>query len=58
MRLKEFIRTTFTNNVLDVYNRNIHEVHQPFNSETGQRFQTQEEAMAWLIKYYPDYFTP
>lgn len=58
MRLKEFIRATFTNNVLEVYNRNIHEVHQPFNSENGQRFQNEEEAMAWLLKYYPDYFTP
>lgn len=59
MRLKEFIRITFNSDgVLDVYERGRHEVSQPFNSETGEKFKDQDEATAWLLKYYPNYFTP
>ena len=58
MRLKEFISVTFENYVLNVYHGNVHELHQPFNSETGDRFANRDEALAWLLKYYPDYFTP
>ena len=58
MRLKEFIRITFENQILNVYNRDSHDVHQPFNSDTGERFKDQDEAITWLLRYYPDYFTP
>jgi hypothetical protein len=57
MRLKEFIRVTFSSGVLDVYAYGKHEVSQPFNSDTGNRFVNQDEAMAWLVRYYPSYFT-
>lgn len=58
MRLKEFIRITFNNGVLDVFIHGKHQISQPFNSETGERFKDQDDASAWLLRYYPDYFTP
>lgn len=58
LRLKDSIRITFNNDVLDVYNNDRHEISQPFHSDTGEKFQSQEEAMSWLVTYYPDYFIP
>ena len=58
MRLKEYVRVTFNNSELDVYSHGAHTVHQPFNSDTGNKFKDQDEAMAWLLAYYPDLFTP
>jgi hypothetical protein len=58
MRLKEYVKLTFANQSLDVYVHGRHELHQPFNSETGNKFANQDEASAWLLRYYPDYFTP
>lgn len=57
MKLKEYITYTFTANKLDVYEHGHHVVHQPFSSETGYPFRDVDEAMAWLLEYYPDYFT-
>ncbi len=58
MKLKEFITVTFTNRELNVFSRGQHTLSQPFNSETGEKFKDQDEATAWLLKYYPDLFTP
>jgi hypothetical protein len=58
MKLKEYVRVVFDNRELDVYVRGEHQIHQPFNSDTGEKFTDQDEAMAWLLAYYPDLFTP
>ena len=56
--LKEYISIQFKNNVLDVFSKGKHIISQPFDSETGLPFKDQTEAEIWLLKYYPDLFTP
>ena len=57
MKLKEYISYTFNKKVLDVFEHGRHVVNQPFSSETGYPFRDVDEALAWLLEYYPDYFT-
>lgn len=58
MRLKEYYHIEFTAGVLDVTEHGRHVVNQPFNSETGNKFKDQDEATAWLLRNYPEFFTP
>lgn len=58
MRLKDHITYTFVDNKLNVYDRGRHIVFQPFNSDTGNPFREVDEALAWLLNYFPDLFTP
>ena len=58
MKLKEYVSYTFTDGVLDVQEHGHHTIHQPFNSESGAPFRDQDDALAWLVRSYPDLFTP
>jgi len=58
MRLRETITARYANGILDVYNLERHVIHQPFDSDDGGPFTDEADAMAWLAKYYPEYFTP
>lgn len=58
MKLKEYISFTFSKGVLDVFEHGKHILHQPFDSETSVPFLNSDAAMAWLVHYYPDLFTP
>ena len=58
MHLKETFTYTFENNVLDIYERGHHVVHQPHDSDTGARFSDIDYALAWALKHFPEYFTP
>lgn len=56
MKLREFITYKFNDGTLDMYESAKHIVHQPFNPETGSPFANVDAALAWAIKYYPQYF--
>ena len=56
MKLREFVTYTFTNGVLDMHEHTRHVVHQPFNPETGSPFKDVDAALAWAVKYYPEFF--
>ncbi len=56
--LKEYVSIQYKHNVLDVFSKGQHIISQPFNSETGKSFEDQIDAEIWLLKYYPDLFTP
>lgn len=58
MRLKDYITFTFTDYKLNVYDHEKHIVYQPYNSDTGNPFRDQDEALAWLLAHFPDLFTP
>lgn len=57
MKLRENITIYFRGGVLDVYDLDRHVLHQPFDSDDGEPFTDRADAEAWLIKYFPDYFT-
>jgi len=56
MKLREFATYKFVDGALDLYEHARHAVHQPFNPESGLPFKTVDEALAWAVKYYPNYF--
>lgn len=58
MKLKEYISYTFSNGKLEVFDHGHKKVSQPFNSETGSPFRDVDAALAWLVEYYPEFFTP
>lgn len=56
MKFKEFITYTFVRGKLDVFEHGKIVISQPFNSETGDPFRDVDQALAWLVKYWPDLF--
>lgn len=58
MKIKEFVSYQYADGVLDVYEHGRHIIRQPFNSENGAPFKDQDDALLWLVHYYPDLFTP
>jgi hypothetical protein len=58
MKVKEYVTYIYANGILDVYEHGKHILRQPFNSETGAGFKDQDAALAWLVSYYPNLFTP
>jgi hypothetical protein len=51
-------RITYANGVLDVFEGELHRIHQPFKpTSTGEQelWASEEEAMAWLSTHYAEY---
>lgn len=58
MHLKEQYTYTFDDNKLSLLVHGRLVVQQPFDSDTGSKFVNIDQALAWAIRYFPDYFTP
>jgi hypothetical protein len=56
MKFKEYVSYTFNKGKLDVFEHGRHMISQPFHSETGDPFRDVDQALAWLVKYYPELF--
>lgn len=55
--LNQSLTYTFHDRIITVYENGKPIIRQPFDSDNGKPFSTEQEALAWLQRYFPHLFT-
>jgi hypothetical protein len=57
MQLRPNYTHTYQSSTLTVYENGKPIIRQPFDSDNGKNFGSEEEALNWALKYFPHLFT-